>query len=86
MKIRQIANNQFTVNTEKGVYFQSYDSIVCFKPYDGGKILLSTHWSYSRTTMKYLGQFLNDAKKPDILKLIKSGKAEVIETDSLPIK
>lgn len=62
--------NQFTIDTRKGQYFQSYDSIIAFKPNIGigeeqhkkTRIDVNT-WDYSRTTMRYLCQFLEtDAK------------------------
>ena len=65
MKVINIANNQFEVYTDEGVYFQSYDSVVAFKPSNREeKIRVGINWDYSRTTMKYVGQFLgqNTAK------------------------
>ena len=35
MNIKQLANNQVTVTTEKGTYLQSYDSVVVFRPHQG---------------------------------------------------
>ena len=32
MRVVDIANNQFKVYTDEGVYFQSYNSVVAFKP------------------------------------------------------
>ena len=65
MRVVDIANNQFEVYTDEGVYFQSYDSVVAFKPNNSEeKIRIGVDWDYSRTTMKYVGQFLgqNTAK------------------------
>lgn len=65
MRVVNIANNQFKVYTDEGVYFQSYDSVVAFKPNSSEeKIRVGVDWDYSRTTMKYVGQFLgqNTAK------------------------
>ncbi len=65
MRVVDIANNQFEVYTDEGVYFQSYDSVVAFKPNSSEeKIRVGVDWDYSRTTMKYVGQFLgqNTAK------------------------
>ena len=57
---RPIAN-QFIIRTPKGVYFQSYDSIIAFKPNDSRRIQLdSYYWDYSKTTGKYRNQFLNE--------------------------
>ena len=53
--------NQFTIEAEEGIYFQSYDSIVAFKPAGGGPIQLDARmWDYSRTTGKYRNQFLGE--------------------------
>lgn len=51
--------NQFRIRTPKGVYFQSYDSIIALID-NKGKIILDEYYhDYSRTTSKYLSQFLN---------------------------
>lgn len=53
--------NQFILTTPKGIYFQSYKSVIAFKPANGGKIQLdATYWDYSVTTGKYRNQFLNE--------------------------
>lgn len=57
--------NQFVIRTENGTYFQSYRSIVA-KVDNDGTITLSWYWDYSRTTMKYLYQFLADYGFPDM--------------------
>lgn len=51
--------NQFVIRTKKGDFFQSYRSIVA-KVDNNGNVWLSAYWDYSRTTMKYLYQFLRD--------------------------
>ena len=60
-KVYQLAKNQFEISTPKGIYFQSYNSIIAFKPNDKRRIQLdSYYWDYSRTTGKYRNQFLNE--------------------------
>ena len=55
--------NQFIIETEEGEYFQSYRSIIAFRPY-GGKIQLDReYWNYSVTTGKYRNLFLGENKK-----------------------
>ena len=49
--------NQFIIETPKGDYFQSYRSIIAFKPNKGKLKLDSYYWDYSRTTSKYRNQF-----------------------------
>ena len=48
--------NQYRIYTPKGVYFQSYNSIIALKT-PKGIILDKVFWDYSRTTSKYLRQF-----------------------------
>lgn len=55
--------NQFLIYTEKGVYFQSYDSIIAFKPYTGKVQLDKEFWDYSSTTGTYRNMFLHEDKK-----------------------
>lgn len=75
--------NQFVTTTKDGCYFQSYRTVIArceegryqngnvtfYKP---TKIVLDPHWNYSRTTSKYLYQFLS-MTRGDILKGIKDG-------------
>ena len=78
MRVVNIANNQFKVYTEEGEYFQSYDSVVAFKPNSSEeKIRVGVDWDYSRTTMKYVGQFLGQ----NTAKTRKDIKDEVILVD-----
>lgn len=78
MKIEQIVNNQFRVRTDKGVYFQSYNSVVAFKGNDG-KVVLGANYRYSRTTMKYLISFLNLDSIKEVDMAVSSGKFIVDE-------
>ena len=78
MREVNIANNQFEVYTDEGVYFQSYNSVVAFKPNSSEeKIRVGVDWDYSRTTMKYVGQFLDQ----NTAKTRKDIKDEVILVD-----
>lgn len=52
------APNQFILRFEKGVMFQSYDSIIAINK--GGQIYLGQNWNYSRTTWKYRNDFLRE--------------------------
>jgi hypothetical protein len=65
--------NQFTIETDKGVFFQSYNSIIVFKPRKGKIQLDKTYWDYSNTTGKYRNQFLGETKK-ETLNKINSGE------------
>lgn len=66
--------NQFIISTEHGQYFQSYHSIIAYKPYGSGKTILDErYWGYSVTTGKYRNLFLNEDKAETKYK-IKSGQ------------
>ena len=57
--------NQFIIETPDGEYFQSYQSVIAFKPSNirtkqGVKIVLDERYhDYSSTTVKYRNQLLN---------------------------
>ena len=50
--------NQFVVMTPEGCLFQSYNSRICYYNVDENKLYFGSKWNYSRTTSKYLAQFL----------------------------
>jgi hypothetical protein len=64
-KVRQMTStrtgnpvaNQFEIYTPKGVYFQSYNTIIAFQPNQSKLKLDSDYWDYSRTTSKYRNEF-----------------------------
>ncbi len=58
---REVAN-QFLIYTPEGVYFQSYQSVIAFRPFDSSqKIKLDRDkWDYSTTTGKYRNVFLKE--------------------------
>ena len=55
--------NQFIIQTEAGLYFQSYNSMIAFKPLSGKIQIDYKKWDYSTTTGKYRNQFLGETKK-----------------------
>lgn len=68
--------NQFIIETPKGIYFQSYGSIIALKT--NNKIFLDTcYWDYSTTTGKYRNMFLGETKR-ETEKKIKSGEYTLI--------
>jgi hypothetical protein len=69
--------NQFIIQTDKGLVFQSYNTVIAAK-IEGKRYLDAKNWDYSTTTGKYRNQFLNETKK-ETEKKIKSG--EYIMTD-----
>lgn len=70
--------NQFIVTTEDGEWFQSYNSLIAFKPFGNGKILIGKDWDYSVTTGKYRNQFLGEGKKETERKLESGEYGELI--------
>lgn len=72
-KVEQFkVKNQFVIHTNEGTMFQSYKSPIALITHDG-VVHLSEHWDYSRTTMKYLGQFL-DTNAKGVRDRIKEGR------------
>ena len=82
--------NQFEIFTPEGKYFQSYNTIIAFKP-TGAKggitktgvripelYLDKEKWNYSVTTGKYRNIFLGESKKETEAK-IKSGVYKLTE-------
>ena|SRR3990167_2080043 len=67
-----VVPNQFIINTDDGVYFQSYYSVIVARV--GGKTYLDeSKWDYSVTTGKYRNSFLGETKKETEAK-IKNGE------------
>ena len=60
MKVEQLENkNQFVILGNNGeIEFQSYNSRIA-KISKNGSLELSSHWDYSRTTLKHLYIFLD---------------------------
>jgi len=73
-----VVPNQFEIFTEKGKYFQSYSTIIAFKPFSGKVQLDRGKWDYSQTTRKYRNLFLRETSQ-EIKNKIKGG--EYILTD-----
>ena len=70
--------NQFKIFTDEGVFFQSYNTIIAFRPYSGKIQLDSYMWDYSSTTGKYRNQFLREMIA-DTRKKIESGEYLLID-------
>lgn len=60
--ITTLANNQFSIQTDNKIIFQSYDTIVCeITNFENGNepvIKVTENQPQSKTTAKYLNQFL----------------------------
>ena len=67
-KVRQLTSNtshnpianQFEIWTDKGYFFQSYNSIILFIDKKGKVYLDNYYWDYSTTTGKYRNQVLGE--------------------------
>lgn len=72
--------NQFVIETANGVYFQSYNSIIAFRPSDLTKPIQLDRdtWDYSRTTARYRNQFLGLSTK-ETEQRIADGRIELVE-------
>lgn len=56
MKVAQISNNHFEIETSTGVFFQSYKTIVASRI--GGMITVYPKYNYSPTTVRHLSKWL----------------------------
>jgi len=67
MKVENMINsrgntiaNQFIIRDFNRTCFQSYRSLIAEYSEDTTDLKIYTDWDYSRTTMKYLKQFINE--------------------------
>ena len=76
--------NQFIIETESGRYFQSYRSVIAFIPYDtmSPVLLDAEYWDYSRTTSRYLYQFLGADSRGTIMAMLRSGRYQLADLNS----
>lgn len=70
--------NQIRIWIDEGVVFQSYQTIIAFAPYAGKKQLDRDGYNYSRTTMKYLNEFLGHDMK-ETRRRIEAGEYELVD-------
>lgn len=74
--------NQYSIETQTAVYFQSYDSTIAKISYENSaKVLtLGRDWNYSNTTLRHLYRWLYEnfdgwnGRKKDVEKMIAAGK------------
>ena len=77
----KIANQFVITDNKQNEYFQSYNSMIVKKDYEGDQVKIyldQKYWNYSNTTGKYRNIFLGETIK-DTRAKIKSG--EYILTD-----
>ena len=51
--------NQYIIRTDTSIVFQSYTSTIAVLAKATGRLTLGCHFDYSRTTVKYLHQFID---------------------------
>lgn len=74
--------NQFVVYFGNGQVFQSYTTIVAAKI--EGVVYLTPDWEYSKTTMKYVKEFLNTtATAKTIRERIAEGQYKLAESETI---
>lgn len=92
IKISQLINdnnnpaaNQFIIEVNNGVIFQSYDTIIAFYDKRNSKVYVTEDWDYSNTTRKHFYIFLRDyckacgnIRKKDIEYEFNQGKYELV--------
>lgn len=66
--------NQFVIAMPEGSLFQSYNSRICYYDVEENKLYFGTNWDYSRTTSKYLAQFLRVYAPNWYARIMKYGK------------
>lgn len=73
--------NQFIITTHEGQYFQSYNSVIAFVPFDQNEptLLDREKWDYSTTTGKYRNLFLCDASKQETQNKIDAGVYKLVD-------
>lgn len=75
------APNQFIIECENGVAFQSYDVIVANKYFSNGKVIVQLdekYWNYSVSTSRYRNQFLGMNTK-EVKEKINSGEIQLVK-------
>lgn len=59
LKAISLQNNQYIIDTDGAVYFQSYDSQIAKIEKTGSVVVFNSKWNYSKTTLRHLYQYLN---------------------------
>ena len=75
--------NQFAIETSKGLFFQSYDTMIAHITNDN-EVHITEWWDYSATTRKYFYQFMYENTQykalnaKEVRNLIKCGTFKVV--------
>lgn len=92
IKVSQLINdnnnpaaNQFIIEVNTGVIFQSYDSVIAFYNKNNGKVYVTKDWDSSNTIRKHFYIFLRDycnacdnIRKKDVEYEFKQGNYELV--------
>ena len=70
--------NQFVITADDGMFFQSYSTIIAFRPYSGKIQLDANAWDCSVTTSRYRNYFLGE-KKAETQRSIDAGDYELVD-------
>jgi len=73
MRIEAINKNHQVIHTKEGAFLFSYGVLVASVKANG-TVYVYPKWNYSRTTTKYVCNFLGYVSKKDVEKAIKEGK------------
>lgn len=79
--------NQFIIVTNEGTYFQSYRTVIAFKPRTYNTInqypvyLDESYWDYSTTTGKYRNEFLEEGIA-DTRRKIEDGTYKLVDLNA----
>lgn len=62
MKVKQFYNkNQFIINNKSKIYFQSYETMICYYDTNNNRLYLNLKfWDWSNTTRKHFELFINE--------------------------
>jgi hypothetical protein len=96
MKVENLLNdrlnraaNQFVITTENGIFFQSYESMIC--KFHNGRLYVTPKWNFSNTTRRHFYIFLRDycgmgvMRKQEVSDAIESGLFIVVEENELEL-
>lgn len=94
-KVKQLINdnhnpaaNQFVIETEDYIFFQSYNSVIARWSKKDGSMTITPKWDYSTTTRKHFYIFVRDytqycGNRAATLKYIAEGKFKVVADGQL---
>ena len=76
-KVKEIGRNQFEIHLGENYYFQSYDTIIAMRDYEGNVYLDNHMWDCSRKTGTFRNIWLDETIN-ETRKKIKSGEYKLV--------